>query len=198
MPGAGRLHRLPASVRYTCRTAEDPASPAAPAEEASAGTLAPPAPAGVTAQEESCPAQTSQFPGCRGQIGQQADAWTGGDTGTRPRAPLQMGPPRPASGPRSLGGPSGAWAAPRGGRAARGWGHRGAAANGQPRRANSRRARAPLGLPAPQQLQGAEGEEEAADEDDDEEDDKEDEDEERDRAPQPEPLPSGLPPTSGR
>lgn len=76
----------------------------------------------------------------------------------------------------------------RGWRAPRGWGHGDAAAGGQPWRASSRRAGAPLGLPAPQQLQQ---EEEGSEEEEEEEE------EERDCAPQPEPLPSGLPPTSG-
>lgn len=126
-------------------------------------------------------------PGLRGQIRQRADGRTGGDNGTGRRAQNADGTLvlHPALGPKGIQVAPGR--PPRGWRAARGCGHRGASASGQPQKASSPKAGAPLGLPAPQQLQREEegrGEEE--------------EEEERDCAPQPESLPSGLPPTSGR
>ena len=82
-----------------------------------------PPPPGVTAPAESCPAQTSQFPDCGDRSARERTDGLRSDTGTRRRVQMQIGPSRPASGPRvPRGSRRRARVAPRGGSEARGSG----------------------------------------------------------------------------
>lgn len=78
-----------ASDRYTCRITE---GRAAPAEEAIARTPTPAAPAGVIAQAESCPAQTSQFLGSGDRSASERTDGLGATMVPAAELKMQMGP----------------------------------------------------------------------------------------------------------
>lgn len=183
----GEAPDAPDLAQVHLKPEEDPTAPAAPRHQGAITKAQTPA-APARADSPGGPVPCTNFPVARlrGPAGRRTNRSTGGRHWYPPQGSTADGTLRPATGSRSKGGPSGARGTQRGGRAARGWGHRGAAAGGQPWRASSRRAGSPLGLPAPQQLQQKE------------EGSEEEEEEERDCALQPKPLPSGLPPTSGR